>query len=184
MDVMGINNTDEQQLQFIKHSSKNKCFMAGENKLNIQNFIIDPATIKIGWGVYEGIYDYVWDEKPGVRCAQPTPEWKRAFSIEMYTSAYGAMLWRNFTWGETQGVNKMLSLIWDDINANAGKVAAFTYTGVEDVNFKVGSSSVPQFTFKAWLDRPAEFVMPSQDAPPASEPEDPFNGLTNDDLPF
>ena len=192
MDIMGINSTSDSI--YVKYSSSDQCFMSGEDIIEAPKFLVDPETIQIGWGIYEGAYDWVWDEKPGVRTSQPTPDWKRAFSVWIFYKEEGPKLWRRFSWGESQGFNQLLSMIWNDIPANKGKVAVIEYIGGEEVKFKVGKSAIPKFKFVAWVDKPAEFTTLDVDQIEAEakgeSPSDPFTAvtggstLTDDELPF
>lgn len=162
MDIMGLNSSDDNNI-YIRHSSKDQAFMIGTDKVTDKKFVLDPATIQIGWGCYEGTYQWLWDDKPGVRAEQPNPDWKRAFSVWLYFKEVGPKLWRRHSWGEAKGFNQMLSLIWNDINANPGKVAAFEYVGCEVEKFKVGESAIPKFNFLAWTDKPAGFITSNVD---------------------
>lgn len=184
MDIMGIETSDDAN-RFIKHSSKHECWIVGEEQIDLQKFCVDPETIQIGWGAWEGMYEFVWDEKPGVRSDKPGPDWKRAFSVWLYNKNIGPKLWQNFTWGESKGFNQMLSLIWNDIEHNKGKVAVFEYTGSNKETFKIGSSSIPKFTFIQWMDKPTEFTIPTQStSAEAPKSLDDFDNEPDDDLPF
>jgi hypothetical protein len=163
MDILGINSGGDNV--YIKHSP-DKGWMIGDESLNnVVHILIDPATIQTGWGIYEGAYSWEWDDKPGLSKGQPTPDHKRAFSVWIYTPEQGSKLWRRFSWGESQGFNKMCALFWNDIKANPGKVVHVKYTGAKVEKFKVGQAAIPEFEFVKWTDRPAEFVVNDVDAP-------------------
>ena len=185
MDVMGINSSGS-NLNFIKFDQEHKVWIAGEDFVEEEAFLIDPSTIQIGWGNYDGSYSWTWDEKPGVRAQQPTPDWKRAFSVWLYFKHAGPKLWRRFSWGESQGFNDMCGMIWDDIKANPGKCACFKLVGHEEKKFKIGQSQIPKFEFVKWVDKPEGFVVNDVDtvAEPAKAEADPFTNVTEDELPF
>jgi hypothetical protein len=208
MDILGINGSSDNV--FIKHSSQSNCWMSGEDEhRDIVHILIDPSTIKTGWGIYEGGYHWQWDDKPGVAKSQPTSEHKRAFSVWMYTKEHKAKLWRRFSWGESQGFNSLCATFWNDINANPGKVVHVKYTGAKVEKFKVGQAAIPEFEFVQWVDKPEDFVFTDMDAEPVLETQntnsgfdfanpssqtitpqqgdprfDPSAKLTEDDLPF
>ena len=163
MDILGINSGGDNV--YIKHCSTNKCWKVGDEALdNVVHILIDPATIQTGWGIYEGAYSWEWDERPGLSKGQPTPDHKRAFSVWMYIPEHGAKLWRRFSWGESQGFNKMCAMFWNEIKANPGKVVYVKYTGAKVEKFKVGQAAIPEFEFVKWADKPADFVTTNVDA--------------------
>lgn len=187
-DLLGINISSGNV--YIKHSSKEQCWVIGEDIHEDINYIlVDPSTIQTGWGFYDGGYHFAWDEKPGVKGAQPTPDHKRAFSVWLYTKEHGPTLWRRFTWGEGQGFNKMCSLFWSDLKNNEGKVPCIMYKGSKYEKFNVGGSAIPQFEFIKWVDKPAEFTTVNMDDPIVDDSsnnqvDEPRSTLTDDDLPF
>jgi|TARA_R100000081_G_scaffold88315_1_gene59679 hypothetical protein len=183
-DVLGINN--QSAGSYLKHSHKNNCWQInGESVSDIVYLLVDPTTIKTGWGCYDGEYDYVWDEKPSVRVPQPSPDYKRAFSVRLYSKEYGNLLWQGYTWGEAQGFNNMCRLFWDEISSQNGNVAMIKYTGTEEKQFKVGSSSVPLFEFSKWVPKPSEFTQDAQqEILPNEDNTSDLIGDDSDPLPF
>jgi len=193
MDILGINSSADNV--FIKHSSADKCWMIGEEiHEDIVHILVDPATIQTGWGIYEGGYNWVWDEKPGVSKGQPSSDYKRAFSIWIYSKEHGSKIWRRFSWGEGQGFNNLCSTFWNDIKANEGKVVHVKYTGATVEKFKVGQAAIPLFEFVKWTEKPAEFASYDMDMPMEQAIEEANNSFdfaepspkptTEDDLPF
>jgi hypothetical protein len=156
MDILGLNGGGSDSL-YIKHSSKDKTWQTQDGEINLVHLLVDPASIQTGWGMYDGLYNFTWDKKPGVKGVQPGPDYKRAFSVSLYIPDVGTRLWQRFTWGEGEGFNNMCSTFWNDIQKNPGKVPHLQYTGSKTQEFKVGSSSIPEFSFVKWTDKPADF---------------------------
>jgi len=173
MDILGLNSGASDSL-YIKHSSKDKTWVTADGEIQLVHLLIDPSTIQTGWGMYDGLYNFTWDEKPGVKGVQPGPDKKRALSVSMYIPDVGTRLWQRFTWGEGEGFNNMCSTFWNDIGKNPGKVPHLQYTGSKVQEFKVGSSSIPEFTFVKWADKPADF-----NAVPPKAPSEGFNFSDN-----
>ena len=182
MDILGLNNnTGDADSVYINHSSQQKRWLSAGNPVEVSSFLVDPSTIKTGWGMYDGEYHYEWDEKPGVQIDQPTPDFKRAFSVYIWIPKVGTKLWQRHTWGEGQGFNLLCGTFWNDIaNAKPGEVPYVDYLGAKNENFKIGSSSIPQFRLREWVQRPDDFVIPTYDRSTPKEPEN--DGLN--DYPF
>ena len=203
MDILGLNGGGSDSL-YIKHSSKDKTWQTQDGEINLVHFLVDPTSIQTGWGMYDGMYNFTWDERPGVKGIQPGPDYKRAFSVSIYIPDVGTRLWQRFTWGEGEGFNNMCSTFWNDIQKNPGKVPHLQYTGSRVQEFKVGSSAIPEFTFVKWADKPADFGVDApkeqssgfnfndngstlnNQTPESGDPSfDPSaKPLTEDDLPF
>tara|TARA_R110002033_G_scaffold3035_3_gene18682 strand:+ start:2524 stop:3150 length:627 start_codon:yes stop_codon:yes gene_type:complete len=174
MDILGLNGGGSDSL-YIKHSSKDKAWITADGEINLVHFLVDPTSIQTGWGMYDGMYNFNWDEKPGVKGVLPGPDYKRAFSVNIYIPDVGTRLWQRFTWGEGEGFNNMCSTFWNDIQKNPGKVPHLQYTGSRVQEFKVGSSSIPEFSFVKWTDKPADFNAAPVQPAPAEKPSGGFS---------
>ena len=86
MDILGLNGGGSDSL-YIKHSSKDKTWQTQDGEINLIHFLVDPTSIQTGWGMYDGMYNFTWDERPGVKGIQPGPDYKRAFSVSLLTSS-------------------------------------------------------------------------------------------------
>lgn len=162
MDLLGLNGIgDGDGGVYIKHSTAAKSWMLGANAIEVKHLLVLPSSIQTGWGVYDGQYHWVWDEKPGVVCKQPTPDHRRAFSVALYLPDVGTKIWRRFSYGEGLGFNALTELFWQDIKNNPDKCACVQYTGSRFEQYKVGSSVIPEFAFVKWADRPEDFMLPN-----------------------
>ena len=73
MDILGLNGGGSDSL-YIKHSSKDKTWQTQDGEINLVHFLVDPTSIQTGWGMYDGMYNFTWDERPGVKGIQPGPQ--------------------------------------------------------------------------------------------------------------
>ena len=195
MDILGLNQGNDEMGDgiFIKHSATTKGWMIGSDTIEVKDFLVDTTTIKTGWGMYDGQYHYVWDEKPGVVCEKPSVDHRRAFSVWIYIPNQGAKVWRRTSYGEGEGFNALCTTFWNEMKNNPDKCPHLQYTGSVDKKFKIGGTSIPEFAFVKWADRPDDFVVQNidtRDANPNVDIEakvDAALGLTpksEDDLPF
>ena len=150
--------------------------------MNLQGMIVDPASLKTGWGyITRGAApEWHWDDQPGVRSPEPEPKgpeykdrFKRGFSLDFFIPDIG---WRTWT-TNGKGPSICLENIWPEIHeglkANQGKCAALGFKGAKDVD----PMKIPVFQLDGWVDRPgdqpeATAATPTQAAPaPAPTPE-------------
>lgn len=172
---------------YLKHKAKDKLFWLGESFCEFTHMIIDPATAKTGWGMYDGQYHWKWDDVLGQKSPQPDKEWCRAFGVVvMVDSEDKPLIYQRQSWGEWYGFLNMLQCYYNDVAKNAPKLPVLEWTG----SVEKGRTAVPQFKLAKWTDRPDAFVIPAE----YSEDFDKVNTtsqaseeepkITQDDIPF
>lgn len=124
------------------------------NKIEIQlsEFAINLDSLKTGWGfLAPGMApDWTWDTITGQPDPQPTPEHKRAFSIELIDPLNGTMEWN----GTGHGSCKAIEKIFEDINKSKSehpkKIPICKYLHSEAEKIGKGNTRVPIFNIIGW----------------------------------
>ncbi len=164
---------DSEDSHYIKHHFQEKCWYRGDERIDVNYFMVDIDTIQIGWGKYtsgEG-YSYVWQKDIYTPIARPDEEYKKAFSVwvlpkyvegnQNITQSVG--LWQRHSFGEFKGFQSMGASFYAESKKpeNKGKLPVVKWTGSESISVGKGSTAIPNFEFAGFKDRPAEFVIPS-----------------------
>lgn len=178
---------DSVNSMFIAHKAKEKCFWNGEDILEFNYMILDPDTIKTGWGIYnQNGYEFKWDAVLGQKTPQPADGWKRAFSVWVYVDSHDKpLLWERFTYGEFESFKSLLKGFWYGKDENAPKLPCFKYLESEELKVGMGTTAIPRFEFVDWKDRPEKFVLPAHISGDDSAPAEVVKEeKTFDDIPF
>ena len=164
---------DSEDTPYLKHHFQEKCWYRGKEKIDANYFMVDPATMLMGWGKYtagEG-YSYIWQKDLFSPVTRPDEEYKKAFSVWMqpiYVQGkdnnvhHPVSLWQRHSFGEYKGFQEMGASFYNEIQKpeNEGKLPAVKYTGSESISIGKGATSIPHFEFVGMKDRPKDFVIP------------------------
>jgi hypothetical protein len=145
---------DSEDTPYLKHHFQEKCWYRGKERIDANYFMIDPATMLMGWGKYtsgEG-YSYVWQKDLFSPVTRPDEEYKKAFSVWVLPKyvegsnniEHPVSLWQRHSFGEYKGFQEMGASFFAETQKpeNEGKLPVVKYTG---------------FGMK---DRPTDFVIP------------------------
>lgn len=169
MSMLGLSESNAEYIRF--KPSLNQWLVDGD-EIEMQGLLIDPESLKTGWGkISEGAApEWSWDERPGVKGQQPSPEHKRGFSVMVYLKSYGWREWTTTGSGPKMGLEAVWPAIHNGAGSNAGKVAKVKYNGAVAQAIGKGQTRVPQFELVGWADRP-EGETPAAAPAPAPAPE-------------
>ena len=181
---------DSEDTPYLKHHFQEKCWYRGKEKIDANYFMVDPATMLMGWGKYtagEG-YSYIWQKDLFSPVTRPDEEYKKAFSVwlqPIYVQGkdnnvhHPISLWQRHSFGEYKGFQEMGASFYNEIQKpeNEGKLPAVKYTGSESISIGKGATSIPHFEFVGMKDRPTDFVIPDWYS------ESPSDNLNDDFLP-
>ena len=135
----------------------------------------DLDTLKTGWCFSNGTPgvapDWKWNDSPSrFNVKQPDDigedRWKKGFSIRIAVGKDQAGTWSQAGAGAWQGLVNLMKAVKAD--GGEGETVVATMSGVEEVKFKKGGTSCPEFEIKKWAKRPDCLLENSQ----ADEPED------------
>ena len=182
---------DSEDTPYLKHHFQEKCWYRGKERIDANYFMIDPASMLMGWGKYtsgEG-FSYVWQKDLFTSVARPDEEYKKAFSVWVLPKyiegsnnniEHPVSLWQRHSFGEYKGFQEMGASFFAETQKpeNEGKLPVVKYTGSESISIGKGSTSIPHFEFVGMKDRPAEFVIPDWYS---ESPSDNQNGESQSD---
>jgi len=169
---------DSEDKAFIKHDFQEKCWYRGKEKLDVNYFYADPATMLMGWGAFsqsEG-YSWVWQKDLFTPIAKPETlsgysDYKKAFSVWLLPKyvdgkqniTQSVALWQRNSFGEFTGFKEMGASFYAELQKpeNKGKLPVVKWTGSETLTMGMGKSTIPHFELAGFRDRPSEFVIPS-----------------------
>jgi len=173
---------------WVKHDNREgKGFFCGDDDVGEINFVADFPACKIGWGKYDNkTYFKEWQENISTPHAKESElkvhGYKRAFQLYLYSSDKGVKLWERDSAMEWSGFLEIAKAYENDKANRGDKLPVIGYEGAEGVDTKNGKFYKPVFKVKGWVDRPTEFIVPS-DTFEEKEVEA-RTGLTEEDLPF
>jgi len=181
---------DSEDTPYLKHHFQEKCWYRGKERIDANYFMIDPATMLMGWGKYnagEG-FSYIWQKDLFSPVARPDEEYKKAFSVWVLPKyvegsnniEHPVSLWQRHSFGEYKGFQEMGASFYAETQKpeNEGKLPVVKYTGSESISIGKGATSIPHFEFVGMKDRPAEFVIPDWYS---ESPSDNQNGESQSD---
>ena len=163
---------DSEDTPYLKHHFQEKCWYRGKEKIDVNYFMVDPATILMGFGMYDPSsgYDYKWQNDLFTSINRPSEEYKKAFSVWVLPKyvegsknvEHPVSLWQRHSFGEYKGFQEMGASFYAETQKpeNEGKLPVVKYTGSESISIGKGSTSIPHFEFVGMRDRPNEFVIP------------------------
>jgi len=170
---------DSEDKAFIKHDFEELCWYRGKEKLDVNYFYVDPATMLMGWGAFsQGLkqYSWIWQKDLFTPIAKPETlngysEYTKAFSVwvlpkyvnDKQNITQSVSLWQRSSVGEFKGFLKMGACLFDKLQEpeNKDKLPVVKWTGSETVTMGMGKSTIPHFELAGFRDRPSEFVIPS-----------------------
>ena len=117
---------DSEDTPYIKHEYQEKCWYRGKEKIDVNYFMVDPATFLMGWGMYEPSsgYDYKWQNDLFTPINRPSDLYKKAFSVWVLPKyvegsaniEHPASLWQRNSFGEYKGFQEMGASFYDELN--------------------------------------------------------------------
>lgn len=77
-----------------------------DKEIQLNDFALYPDSLKTGWGfLASGMApDLIWDKKTGRPEPQPSPEYKRAFSVEVMDEQNITMVWCGTGYGSCKAI--------------------------------------------------------------------------------
>ena len=104
------------------------------------------------------------DAQVGVKGKQPAPEYKYGFSVKLFSKPTGVVEWCANGVGVTKGFQQIYNACDKAADANPGKVPVIKYEGATSLKIGAGNTSIPNFTLKNWINRPAALDADPADA--------------------
>jgi len=127
--------------------------------------VMDMESVRTGWLLLAvGQRDWVEDATVGVKGKQPSPEYKRGFSVKLFSKPTGVVEWCANQVGASKGFQAIFNECDKAAGANPGKVPIISYDGSTSVKIGAGNTSIPNFSLKNWVTRPAAFDADLADA--------------------
>ena len=160
MSLLGLNDSSDDKL-FIRYMpSNNGWFVGEEDEVDLKHFLLNPTSIKTGWGkIAQGeAPEWHWDEAIGRRGLRPGENeedrmnYKRGFSVDMFIKESGLRTWSTTTTGSNIGFEKLYENIHEQMASNLGKFPVVEYTGSEAMKVGKGNTRVPQFKLLKWVE--------------------------------
>jgi len=163
-DLLGLEDNMDGR-KYVRYMPSVNGWKAGDDEVTVEKFLLDPNSIKSGWGwISEGFSpDWHWDDEVGIRKSLPTQrndgtllteeqklEYKRGFSVDLYTKDLGVRTWSSTSKGVSQGFLALYTALHPQIAENAGKVAVVEYKGSTAVAYGKGNSRIPEFEIQGW----------------------------------
>ena len=137
--------------------------------------LVDIANVQLGWLKLSGGRDWVaWPSNDPTQAARPTDQHKQGFMVKMFSpKLFGDEPVRELCTSQT-GMNIFIKKLYEDCEAapefKEGKVPAIAINkATEKMKIGAGSTRVPPYEIKKWMDRPSELAGGSP-VPPASAP--------------
>ena len=133
--------------------------------INIESMVMDLDSVRTGWLLLAvGQRDWVEDAQVGVKGKQPAPEYKYGFSVKLFSKPTGVVEWCANGVGVTKGFQAIYNACDKAADANPGKVPVIKYEGATSLKIGAGNTSIPNFTLKNWINRPAALDADQADA--------------------
>ena len=137
--------------------------------------VIDISNVKLGWLKLSGGRDWVeWPNNDPSQAARPSDQHKQGFLVKMFSSKlFDDEPVRELCTSQT-GMNIFIKKLYEECESapefKDGKVPAIAITKAkEKMKIGAGSTRVPPFEIKQWVDRPSELAGGSP-VPPAPAP--------------
>ena len=163
---------DSEDKPYLKHEYEKKEFVRNNEPIDVSHFMIDPATMKMGFGDYDkaqGGYLWVWAKDIFSKVDKPNANYTKAFSVWVLPKyingdqniTHPPSLWQRRGYGEYTAFQQIGSLIWEGLKENEGKLPIVKWIGSESKTIGMGRTSIPKFELSGWQQRPESFVIPS-----------------------
>lgn len=148
---------------YLAHKAKERCFWSGEGICEFKYILLDPETIKTGWGMYDGQYHQKWDSVIDLRNTndnKPIGDWKRSFYVWTFVDLNEVLLWNRQSWGEWVAFSNMLKMFYNQYEQNKPLLPCFKYLESKPVKVGKGETAIPEFEFAGFKPRPENFKLP------------------------
>ena len=152
--------------------------------------LMDIANVQLGWLKLSGGRDWVeWPDNNPTKAERPSDQHKQGFLVKMFSSKlFDDEPVRELCTSQT-GMNIFIKKLYEECEGAPefaeGKVPAIAINKAkEKMKIGAGSTRVPPFEIKKWMDRPSELAggLP---VPPASAPAAPSSAdAASDDVSF
>jgi hypothetical protein len=141
-------------------------------------FVFDINNIKTGWlHLDKGLRDWQEDQVVGEKGPQPSASHERGFIATFYNKSMGTVEWSSNSTGPSIGFEDLYMLCAEQQAANAGKLPVLEYINSEQRKIGIGTTRIPRFKVKHWIDQPAGMYQSDADftaqvaAPPPPAPK-------------
>jgi hypothetical protein len=134
--------------------------------------VFDIENIQLGWLLLgEGLRE--WQPWPNNnQTAKPHEgEWKTGFEVNVFSKAlFGDEPVRQFSSSQT-GALEFIKKLYNECESNfgSGQVPVIEITGAKATRIGRGTTRIPEFVIKKWIDRPAELASQNH-SPSAPQP--------------
>lgn len=151
---------------YIRFMSQTKTWEnSSKEVITIDTMVMDLDSVRTGWLLLAvGQRDWVEDAQVGVKGKQPSPEYKYGFSVKLFSKPTGVVEWCANGVGVTKGFQQIYNACDKAADANPGKVPVIKYEGATSLKIGAGNTSIPNFTLKNWINRPAALDADQADA--------------------
>jgi len=145
--------------------------------------IFDIDNMKLGWshstGAPGAAPEWQWNPTLSQFAPQPSPEWKRGFSIPIATQKGNTAVWEQAAAGAYIGFENLVPQLR---NREGSKLPMVKVDGFETIQGKRGSFNLPKLVVSGWVDRPEalQATIATEPAAAAPAPEAPA-AQTDDD---
>ena len=133
--------------------------------ITIDTMVMDLDSVRTGWLLLAvGQRDWVEDAQVGVKGKQPSPDYKYGFSVKLFSKPLGVVEWCANGVGVTKGFQAIYNACDKAAEQNPGKVPVIKYEGATSLKIGAGNTSIPNFSVKNWINRPAALDADPADA--------------------
>ena len=126
--------------------------------------VVDIANVQLGWLKLSGGRDWVeWPSNDPTQAPRPSDQHKQGFLVKMFSKKlFGDEPVRELCTSQT-GMNIFIKKLYEECEASpdfkAGKVPAIAITKAkEKMKIGAGSTRVPPYEIKKWMNRPTELA--------------------------
>lgn len=132
-------------------SSENSYFLNKEKK-NLDKIVLNIASLQTGWAYFAlgMVPEFVWDDEAGKPGLQPSPDYKRCFSIKVIDEEDGSMDWSGAGYGSCAALEEIFGQIDTARKENPNKFPILQYLGSEPKKIGKGNTRVPKFNLLGW----------------------------------
>ena len=127
-------------------------WLLNKEEIQLKDIALLPDSLKTGWGLLAPgtAPDWVWDNVTGRPEAPPTPEHKRAFSIEVIDEQNGLMTWSGTGHGSCKAIETIFEEISKAKNQYPKKIPICRYHRSEAKKVGKGNTRIPIFSITGW----------------------------------
>jgi|TARA_R110000824_G_scaffold350814_1_gene537736 hypothetical protein len=169
---------------WIDYKIRMDTWMSGEDEIVFDDVLFHPQSLTSGWlKIAKGFYDFQDDESFGVVSPRPNADmdYVRAYRVSLYIKETGTVNWTASNVGNRRSWENAYRTFYQEINANAGKVAHLKkLKSILDDTGK-GDTRYMDWELVKWVNPPDDFVLESSPAETTAAP-DPF--ASNDPTQF